>query len=251
MAAVEAVVDLNADLGETDGDLVLIGIVTSANIACGAHAGDLATMRAACEAAVAAGVSIGAHPGYPDRKAMGRQELGLPVAETVDLVVDQIALLSEAATAGGGRVAYLKLHGALYHRATRERELAEALAAALAQRDERLAVLGLPGSLLLEVAAGLGLATAAEGYCDRAYMRDGGLVPRGAPGALLVDPEASAAQARSIATRGGTTAAGGSWVRIAARSLCLHGDTPGALAAARQVRASLEEAGVRLEAFAV
>jgi 5-oxoprolinase (ATP-hydrolysing) subunit A len=248
---VAAVVDLNADLGETDGDLALIGVVTSANVACGAHAGDAATMRAACEAAVAAGVSIGAHPGYPDRAGMGRQELALPVAETVELVADQIALLSEAATSAGGRVAYVKLHGALYHRATRDRELAQALAATLASGGERLAVLGLPGSLLLEAAARLGLATATEGYCDRAYMPDGGLVPRSAPGAVLTDPAASAAQAASIAARGGTTASDGSWVRINARSLCLHGDTPGALAAARQVRASLEEAGVRLEAFAV
>jgi UPF0271 protein len=248
---VAAVVDLNADLGETEGDLALIGVVTSANIACGAHAGDPATMRAACEAAVAAGVSIGAHPGYPDRAAMGREELALPVGETVGLVIDQLAALSQAASAAGGRVAYLKLHGALYHRSTHDRELAEALAASLAGGGDQLAVLGLPGSLLLAEAARLGLETAAEGYCDRAYTPDGGLVPRSAPGAVLTDPLDSAAQATSIATRGGTTAAGGRWVEIAARSLCLHGDTPGALAAARQVRASLEAAGVRLEAFAV
>jgi UPF0271 protein len=246
---VGSTVDLNADLGETAGDLELIGVVTSANIACGAHAGDLPTMREACERAVAAGVAIGAHPGYPDRPAMGRKELGMPAADVVALVAEQVATLRACAAAAGGALAYVKLHGALYHRAGRDADLAEALAVALAALDPPPAVLAQPDAALLAAATRLGMRTATEGYCDRGYRPDGSLVPRGEPGALLAGPEEAAAQALEIATWGGVTTAEGAFVPVEVESLCLHGDTPGALATARRVRARLEAAGVLVESF--
>jgi UPF0271 protein len=244
------VLDLNADLGEVPGDTELVGVVTSASIACGGHAGDEATMRAACAAAVAGGTAIGAHPGYPDREGMGRTELGMRPAEVVELVGEQVGRLSACAEAAGGRVAYVKLHGALYHRAARDPDLAEPLAEAVAASGRQLAVLAQPGSLFLEAAARRGLHGAEEAFCDRAYRADGGLVDRALPGAVILDLGRKADQALSIATRGGVESVEGTWVPLAARSLCLHGDTPGALEAARTVRQRLLEAGVTLSPFA-
>ena len=244
------VIDLNADLGETPGDLALVQLVTSANIACGGHAGDDSTMAAACDEAARYGTAIGAHPGYPDRAGMGRVELGLTPAAVVDIVCEQVGHLGAVASAAGARLRYVKLHGALYHRAHREPELAEPLARALAALGPVLAVLAQPGSALLEAAAGFGLPVASEAFCDRTYTATGELVDRAMPGAVIDDPERSSRQALSIATQGGARTADGGWVAVPARSLCLHGDTPGALAAARRIRSALLDAGVTFAPFA-
>jgi UPF0271 protein len=220
-------VDLNADVGEGfDADHELLGIVTSANIACGFHAGDAATIRAACDAA--AGVAIGAHVSYRDREGFGRRELGVDAATIETEAAEQIALLQEVS---GGRVAYVKPHGALYHRASVDDACAVALVAAAAP----LAVLGFPGSRLLVRAREAGLVAVAEGFADRGYAADGSLVARGEPGAVL-DEETAALQAVALAE--------------SVDSLCMHSDTPRPVSLARRVREALEAAGVELRAFA-
>lgn len=212
--------------------------MTSANVACGFHAGDAREMREACAAAVAAGAAIGAHVSYRDREGFGRRALPVDAATVAAETAEQIEALAEAAAAVGGRVGYLKPHGALYHRAGGDRACAEALAAAAREaRDGPLAVLGFPGSALLDYALEAGLVAVAEGFADRGYAADGSLLPRGGPGAVL-DAEAAARQAVALAAAAGV------------RSLCVHGDTPGAGALAARVREALEEAGVELRAFA-
>ncbi len=224
-----AVVDLNADVGEGfDADAELFGIVTSASVACGFHAGNAHTMRAACEAAEHAGVAIGAHVSYRDPDGFGRRELGIDSKTIERHTFEQITALQAAS---GGLVAYVKPHGALYHRASTDDACAAAIVAAAAP----LAVLGFPGSRLLAQAGAAGLVAVAEGFCDRGYAADGTLLPRGEPGAVL-DAEAAALQAVGLASR--------------VRSLCVHSDTPGAATVARHVRAALVEATVELRAFA-
>jgi 5-oxoprolinase (ATP-hydrolysing) subunit A len=236
-----SVVDLNADVGEGfDSDSELIQLVTSANIACGFHAGDERTMRVAAAAAVAAQVVLGAHVSYRDRDEFGRRALAVDAARLADDAVEQIEALQAAAASVGGRVAYLKPHGALYHRASSDLECAEALiAAAAGARGGPLAVVGFPGSLLLERAGEAGLLAVAEGFADRAYATDGSLVPRTESGALLT-PDAAARQAVAIAE--GTVGGG-------VRSICVHGDTADAAALARRVRDALVSAHVELRAF--
>ncbi|HZQ16345.1 MAG TPA: LamB/YcsF family protein [Gaiellaceae bacterium] len=222
-------VDLNADVGEgAAADAELLALVTSANVACGFHAGDARTMRSVCAAAAAHGVSVGAHVSYRDRDGFGRRELGADAATVERDAREQIAALQAAS---GGRVAYVKPHGALYHRATVDDGAAAALVAAAAP----LAVLGFPGSRLLARAREAGLLAVEEGFADRGYGAGGGLVPRGEPGAVL-DAEAAVRQAVSLAGRVG--------------SLCIHSDTPDAVELARRVRAALAAAGVELRAFA-
>jgi 5-oxoprolinase (ATP-hydrolysing) subunit A len=243
-------IDLNADLGETPGDLALIEVVTSANIACGGHAGDETSMAAAVAAALAAGVAIGAHPAYADREGFGRTELGLPAAVVAGSVVEQVRRLAEIAASAGGGVAYLKLHGALYHRARCDTELAELLLVEMESAGfGPFPVLAQPGAVLLEAAARRGWPPVEEGFCDRAYRGDGTLVDRSAAGALLPSPEAAAAQA--VALAGGVLeAAGGARLDFRPASLCVHGDSPGALETALAVRRALASAGVRLAPFA-
>jgi UPF0271 protein len=230
-------IDLNADVGEgMPTDHELLALVTSASIACGFHAGDRETMRAMCHAAVVRDVSIGAHVGYRDREGFGRRPMNVP-SETVESeTAEQIALLQEIARAEGGRVRYLKLHGALYERANTDAECAAAVVRAL-EHQSRPAVLAFPGSELIHQAQAAGLATAAEGFADRGYTSDGRLVPRSEPGALLAEPEAIA-QALRLSGIGQI------------RSLCIHGDTPGALQLARRLVDELGAAGVELRAFA-
>src|SRR6478736_4946324 len=239
MREVARSIDLNADLGEGLGaDEALLGIVTSANVACGFHAGDDATMRAACTAAVERRVAIGAHVSYRDRDGFGRRELGL-AASTVDAeVTEQILALAAIAATAGGRVAYVKPHGALYHRAAVDAECAGAIISAIGAVGGSLAVLALPGSQLLARAHMAGLDAVPEAFADRAYAPDGSLVPRGEPGAVL-DADGAVAQALSIARDG-----------LQARSICVHGDTPGAAAIARLVRRGLEDAGIDVRSFA-
>jgi UPF0271 protein len=235
VAPMARVIDLNADVGEgVDGDLDLLGLVTSANVACGFHAGDAATMRAVCAEAVGRGVAIGAHVGYRDREGFGRRALDVPAATVGAETVEQIRALQEA----GGLVAYVKPHGALYHRASVDAECAAAIVSAVRAIGGGLAVLASPGSALLAQAHAAGLVAVPEGFVDRAYAPDGSLVPRGSPGAVL-GVEDAVRQALTIAR-----------VRVDVRSLCLHGDTPGALELARRVVAELEAAGVELRSFA-
>ena len=230
-------IDLNSDVGEgmpTDRDL--LELVTSASIACGFHAGDPATMRALCQEAVERGVSIGAHIGYRDRQGFGRRPRNV-APETVEAeATEQIGALQEIAESEGGRVAYVKLHGALYERANTDAECAAAVVRAL-ERHGRPAVLAFPGSRLIEQAADAGLATAAEGFADRGYTEDGRLVPRSEPGAILDETDA-VAQALRLAQNDGI------------RSLCVHGDTPGALNLARRIAQLLRGAGIERRAFA-
>ena len=246
--------DLNADLAEGTGpqgwaaDAALLDVVTSANIACAGHAGDQGTMRRACEAALERGVRIGAHPGYEDRENVGRVELSLPVDQVVRQVSEQIALLIEIATESGGAVTHVKPHGALYHRASADAELAAALADQFARAQPGVVVLGLDGSELLKAAAAAGLATASEGFADRAYDAAGLLVSRTLPGSVL-DAAGAVAQALSIAHDASVTSIDGTEINVVADSICIHGDTPGALALAQELRAALVASGVTVEAF--
>ena len=256
----QAVVDLNADLGEgfgrwrlTDDD-ALLQVVTSANVACGFHAGDPSTMRRVCELAAERGVRIGAQVSYRDLAGFGRRAMEVPRAELADEIAYQLGALDIFARAAGATVAYLKPHGALYNRVVADEEQAAAVVDALlayARADGRsLPVLGLPGSALLRAAAAAGLPTVAEAFADRAYRASGTLVPRTLAGAVLEDPEAVVARSVGLARDGEVVAVDGSRVAVRARSLCLHGDTPGAAELAARVRAALEAAGVRVEAFA-
>lgn len=221
--------DLNADLGEeiTD-DAGLLAVITSANVACGYHAGNAAIMREVCAEAVRRGVSVGAQVSYADRAGFGRTELDVPSALLTEQVADQVGLLTGIARAEGTDVRYLKPHGALYHRVARDPEQAAAVLAG----SGSLPVLGLPGAVILDLAAHAGRDTWREGFPDRGYTSAGGLVPRGEPGALVADPAQIAANA----------------VRLAETvdSVCVHGDSPGAVDAAMAVRAALERAGYPL-----
>lgn len=221
----DLVVDLNADLGEevTD-DAALLSVVTSANVACGYHAGTDATMRAVCEEAARRGVSVGAQVSYADREGFGRRVLDVAYAALREQVADQVGVLSAHAAAAGTAVRYLKPHGALYHRVLDDEEQA----AAVLDGSGSLPVLGMPGALLRGAAAA-GRATYGEGFPDRGYTAEGRLVPRGEPGALVEDEAAICAGALRLAP--------------SVDSLCLHGDNPGAVAHARAVRAALEGAG--------
>ncbi len=235
-------IDLNADLGESwprwesGEDVALLDVVTSANVCCGAYAGDADLMRATCDAAVARGVAIGAQVGYPDRDNFGRLWLDLPADELTGELLSQILLLDEIAQAAGGQVAYVKPHGALYNRIVDDDEQAQAVVDALQGLATPLPLLGLPGSVSLSIAEACGIPIVREGFADRAYTSDGRLVPRGEPGAVLDDPNAVAAQA----------------VRLmdSVTSVCVHSDSPGAVGLARAVRTALEASGAELTSFA-
>ncbi|MEV8537213.1 5-oxoprolinase subunit PxpA [Streptomyces sp. NPDC051211] len=240
-------VDLNADLGEGFGrwtltdDEALLSVVTSANVACGFHAGDPSIMRRVCELAAERGVRIGAQVSYRDLAGFGRRAMDVPPEELADEVAYQIGALEVFARAAGSRVSYVKPHGALYNRTVRDAGQAAAVVAGVrlaAGPGAGLPVLGLPGSLLLVAAGEAGLEAVPEAFADRAYTPEGTLVPRSEPGAVLHDPDAVVAQALAL-VRGG-----------AGRSLCLHGDTPRATELAMRVRRALGEAGARVEAFA-
>jgi len=227
-------IDLNADLGEevTD-DVGLLGVVTSANVACGYHAGDAATMRMVCEEAVRRGVAVGAQVSYADRANFGRVEMEVDHDVLRDQVTHQVSVLSDAALAAGTRVSYLKPHGALYNRVVHD----EAQARAVLDGSGRLPVLGLPGAVILRLAVEAGRAAHGEGFPDRAYTAQGTLVPRTEPGAVISDPALIADRAVELARSGGVV------------SVCVHGDSPGAVASAEAVRRALETAGMSLRSF--
>ncbi|WP_460696884.1 LamB/YcsF family protein [Nocardia thraciensis] len=247
-------IDLNSDLGEGFGawsmgdDAALLEIVTSANIACGFHAGDPSIMRRTCELAVARGVRIGAHVSYRDLAGFGRRAMAVPPRELSDECLYQIGALDAFARGAGDRVRYVKPHGALYHAASSDRAVADAVAGAAASFGG-LGLLGPPGSQMAAAAAAAGIDFYAEGFADRAYTPAGTLVSRSSPGSVL-DEEAALAQAVSIASDGQTSDMDGARVAVRARSLCVHGDSPGAVAMARAIRDALVSKGIGVEAFA-
>jgi UPF0271 protein len=253
--AVVASIDLNADLGEGFGawhmgdDSALLAVVTSANVACGFHAGDPSIMRRTCALAAERGVVVGAHVSYRDLAGFGRRDIDISSGELADEVLYQLGALDACCRAAGTRVRYVKPHGALYNRAHHDDVHAAAVVSAVRSFDTDLAVLGAPGSRLLALAAEAQLATFSEGFADRAYERGGTLVPRGTLGAVHHDAAHVVAQALSLATSGTVAAIDGTVVAVPARSLCVHGDTPGAVELARSVRAALEAAGVTLVPF--
>jgi 5-oxoprolinase (ATP-hydrolysing) subunit A len=249
-------VDLNADLGEGFGqwrlgdDDGLLGVVTSANVACGFHAGDPSIMRRVCALAVARGVCIGAQVGYRDLAGFGRRGIDYDPADLAADVLYQIGALDGFARAAGDRVRYVKPHGALYNRIVQDEAQAGAVVEAVAAYDRALPLLGLPGSAVLRLAAAAGLSTVEEAFADRAYTPEGRLVPRGTPGAVLHDVELVCARTVAIARGEPIAAVDGSPVRVSARSVCVHGDTPGAVELASRVREALRGAGVAVERFA-
>jgi UPF0271 protein len=251
-----ATIDLNADLGEGFGrwsltdDAALLGVVTSANVACGFHAGDPSTIRRVCDLAVAAGVAIGAQVSYRDLAGFGRRSMDVPPDELADEITYQIGALSAFAVAAGDRVRYVKPHGALYHRVISDRAQAEAVVAGIRRAGGDLAVLGFPESELLRVAGSAGLAVVHEAFADRAYGPDGTLVSRREAGAVLTDEPAVVAQALRLATAGEVVTTDGQVLTMRAGSLCLHGDTPGAARLAASVRDALVAAGVTVASFA-
>ncbi|MEW2360232.1 5-oxoprolinase subunit PxpA [Spirillospora sp. NPDC029432] len=249
-----AVIDINADLGEGFGiwtlgdDHALLDVITSANVACGFHGGDPLIMRRVCARAVERGVTIGAQVSYRDLAGFGRREMDVAAPELTAEVLYQLAALDGIARTEGGRVAYVKPHGALYNRVARDAAQARAVADAVRAYDASLPLLTLPGSAMYEAAEGL--AVVAECFADRAYTPEGRLVPRREPGAVVHDPAAVVERAVRMAVDGTVVAVDGSEIRLDARSICVHGDTPGAVELARAVRAAVTEAGVAAEAFA-
>ncbi|MEV0007584.1 5-oxoprolinase subunit PxpA [Streptomyces sp. NPDC047973] len=248
--------DLNADLGEgfgrwtlTDDD-ALLECVTSANVACGFHAGDASTMRRVCDVAASRDVRIGAQVSYRDLAGFGRRSMDVPAAELTAEIAYQIGALRVFAESAGSVVSYVKPHGALYNRAVHDDEQAAAVVAGVLLAGGRPAVLGLPGSRLLAHAEAAGLPAVEEAFADRAYTPQGTLVPRSEPGAVVHDADEVVRRSVGMAVDGAVDAIDGGRIAVAARSLCVHGDTPGASAIARRVRSALEEAGVHVRAFA-
>ena len=243
-------IDLNADLGESLGawsmgdDETLLSLVSSANIACGFHAGDPVIMRRTVEAAAARGVAIGAHPGYPDLQGFGRRSMALSPGEMRDAVLYQAGALAAFARAAGSRLAHLKPHGALYNDAARDPSLARAVALACAECGDGVALFGPPGSALEDAARALGLRFVREFFADRAYRDDGSLVPRAAAGATIHDPEACVRRTLAMIELGSVESAGGAAVPMRADTVCLHGDHPGAVAMARALSAALASRGM-------
>ncbi|MEO5696053.1 MAG: 5-oxoprolinase subunit PxpA [Burkholderiaceae bacterium] len=245
--------DLNCDMGEGFGaysmgnDIEILDHVTSANIACGFHAGDPPTMRRIVGAALAKGVAVGAHPGLPDLQGFGRRAMQVAPAEAYAMVVYQVGALAGFAQAAGGRLNHVKPHGALYNMAAKDRKLSDAIAQAVFDFDPALILFGLAGSEMINAAEALGLRSASEVFADRSYQDDGTLSPRGQAGALIEDADQSLAQVRQMLA-GSVRAASGRDVAVRADTLCLHGDQPGALVFARHIRSALVADGVALQA---
>ena len=249
-------IDLNADVGESFGrwslgdDAAVLAQVSSANLACGFHAGDPLTLCRTAALALQSGTAVGAQVGYRDLAGFGRRFLDASPAELAADVLYQLAALDGIVRAAGGALTYLKPHGALYHALTHHEAQVRGTLDALLAFDRPLAVVGPPGSLLLTEAREAGLPVVIEGFCDRAYSADGSLVARTEEGAVLAEAAAVAAQAVSLATTGTVTAVDGSTVRVDPATLCVHGDSPGAAALAGAVRSALATAGVEVAAFA-
>jgi len=240
-------VDLNADVGEGVGDdAALMPFLSSANIACGYHAGNAAVMRHAIAFARRHHVAVGAHPGFQDRKGFGRRELTMTAAEVEGLISRQIHTLAEAATEKGVRVTHVKPHGALYNMAARDAGLAAAIARSVAAVDRTLMLFGLAGSNLIDEGRKAGLRTVSEVFADRAYRPDGSLVPRTEPGAVLDDTDLVVRRALAMVREDAVPAVDGTRVPLEVETICIHGDTPGAVEFARRLRAALDAAGVEV-----
>jgi UPF0271 protein len=247
--------DINSDLGESEEslangtDLELMRYITSANVACGGHAGDERTMRETVRIAKQLGVAVGAHPGYPDRENFGRIESPMSAAEIEATVRDQIAALSEIAALLGVQLVHCKPHGALYHAANKSAGVAAAIGRAVLEGDEQLIMVGQAGSATLTLWESMGLSCAAEAFADRAYEPDGILRKRTLPGALLDDPAKAARQAVDIAAKQIVVATDNSELKVVAQTVCIHSDTPGSVAIARAVNEGLKKAGVQVRAL--
>jgi UPF0271 protein len=249
-------IDINADVGEGFGpwpmgdDERLVPLVTSANVACGAHAGDPLTIERTVALAARHGVAVGAHPGYPDLIGFGRRDLDMTSAELRASVIQQVAVVAGFARAAGVQLAHVKAHGALYNRMARDAAVADVVAAAVAAVAPEAVFVALAGSPALEAGRSAGLRVAAEAFADRAYEADGSLRSRRLDGAILPTVDAAAAQAVAIVRDGLVRAHDGTAVRVVADTICIHGDTPGAASYAAAVRAALEAAGVTLSGLA-
>lgn len=249
-------IDLNSDLGESFGawrmgdDAAMLALVSSANVACGFHAGDPAGILKTLQAAAARGVVVGAHVSYPDLAGFGRRNMDVASADLRADVIYQIGALMGLAAAAGTRVRYVKPHGALYNFIAKDERQARDVIAAIKAVDASLSLVALAGSPLIQWARAEGLHVVPEAFADRAYQADGSLVPRSQPGAVLHDPNDIAQRMLRFAREGVVQALDGSTVRIDADSICVHGDSPGAVEMARQVRATLEGAGVTIKSFA-
>ena len=244
-----ASIDLNADLGEgAPSDDELLELVSSCNIACGGHAGDAASMAATVRSALANGVAVGAHPGYPDREGFGRVSGFLDGDALYESLTEQVTALADIAADLGARLAHIKPHGALYNDAVGNRALADIIARVTAEAPGAPAFMGMANTELQAAAERHGLRFIAEGFVDRAYEPDGTLVSRKEPGAVHAELAVVTTQAVRLAEQGEVTARNGDLVRVRAESLCIHGDTPGAAAVARAVRDVLESHGVEIRA---
>jgi UPF0271 protein len=248
-------IDLNSDVGESFGayrlgaDADVMHSITSANVACGFHAGDPGVMRHTVRLAREAGVAVGAHPGFPDLVGFGRRELRASPAEVEDMVLYQIGALAAIAASEGVTLAHVKAHGALYNMAARDRALADAIARAVRAFDRSLVLFGLPGSELISAGTAAGLRVASEGFADRAYAPDGSLAPRTAPGSVIHDPEDVVRRSLRMVTEGQVTATDGSTLAFPVDTLCVHGDTAGAAELTSLLRAGLEQRGVVVRAL--
>ena len=249
-------VDLNADLGEGFGrsrvadDEALLDLVSSANIACGFHAGDATTMRDTAKAAALRGVVIGAHPSYPDIPGFGRRELGLSPKKILFHVACQLRAFRDICSSENAKLSYVKAHGALYNRAARDSSAAAAIAQAICDVDPSLVLLGLAGSEMAEAARANGLRFAAEAFADRAYRRDGSLVPRQESGAVIHDVQTAVERVLTLVRSNTIVANDGTELRVVAQSVCVHGDNPDALPLLRQLRKTLEGSGATIAPFA-
>ena len=248
-------IDLNSDLGESFGrwtlgdDAALMKSISSANVACGFHAGDPGVMRDTVRLARDHGVAVGAHPGLPDLAGFGRRNMAVTAKEVEDLVVYQIGALAAIASAERVRLQHVKVHGALYNMAVKDRVLADAIAAAVCAVDRRLALFALPGTELAHAAEAAGLRLAREGFADRAYEPDGSLTPRSKPGSVIHSPRDVIERAVRMARDGRVRAADGSDIAMRVDTLCTHGDTPGSHELVRQLRAGLEAEGITVKAI--
>ncbi|MEO5904911.1 MAG: 5-oxoprolinase subunit PxpA [Gemmatimonadaceae bacterium] len=248
-------IDINADLGEHEGDgasrdAAMLDIVSSASIACGAHAGSREVMEMTVNAALERGVTIGAHPSYPDLEGFGRRETQISLDEIIGSFREQIVLLEQVCAGAGARLAYVKPHGALYNRAARDAELAQALTQCVLATNPRLAILALSGSRLESASRKAGLSVAREAFIDRAYMADGTLMPRDRFGAVITDVSIAGARALEMAKYGAIRAFDGKRVFVAAESLCVHGDSTHAIEIVSTARRRLEEIGITIAPFA-
>lgn len=238
-------IDLNADLGEgCASDAELLTLVSSANIACGFHAGDAQTMRVCVREAIKNGVAIGAHPGFPDRENFGRTVMQLPPDTVYAQTLYQIGALAAIARAEGSVMRHVKPHGMLYNQAVKDRQLADAIAKAVYACDPALVLVGLAGSELIRAGKRFGLVTREEVFADRGYQADGSLVPRAQPGALIADEEQALAQTLEMVQNGRVKSITGEWAKVTAQTVCLHGDGEHALAFAHRLRSAFAKKGI-------